>query len=470
MSAIQFDVIAQTVSRKEKALSRKEKALSVLHVRRVPAYEVTFDALQFLVEEKLPAPDLAVLGLLDALGVATADDVRTYLGLGFEVSDALLQLLLKEGLIQQQGVTSAETAEDSLWTRVKAVLGLASPPPPASRRPTQARRVELPDPTAMGPSLELTEKGWDVLGAGLHPRVLERPCRMVLWADPPHVARVISEGKQRFASDSKKPPLQPGDVPEPLRRLDELFALPVDERVAALGLGERLRGVDGRILGVVPNRQWEVRPAPQERTNLMVVAGFESSDIEGWVWRTFVGSDQHLELYPRLEPSVLGVNLEPALLQDRAAGLLSGEPGVPTRGRGAFRLRCQATTLLELMGRFDQPRDCWFSLAEEDAKGWQSALLVRGLAASEQDAHLAMVELLSRHETSARRDLRETARQVWTLLESYWEEPGALAPPPERWLMEQLWQRPIMRKAVCAARLEDDLVKPYREARLSEIA
>jgi len=463
MSAIRFDAIAETVS-------RMGIAPSVLHVRRVPTYEVTFDALQFLVEEKLPAPDLAVLGLLDALGVATADDVRTYLGLGFEVSDALLRLLIKEGLIQQQGAASAETEEDSLWTRVKALLGLASPPPPASRRPTQARRVELLDPTATGPNLELTEKGRDVLGAGLHPRVVERPCRMVLWADPPHVARAISEGKQRFASDNKKPPLPPGDVPEPLRRLDELFALPVNERMTALGLGERLRGVEGRILGVVPNRQWEVRPAPWERVNLMVVAGFESSDLGGWVWRTFVGSEQHLELYPRLEATVLGVNLEPALLQAQATGLLSGEPGVPTRGRGAFRLRCQAATILELMGRSDQPRDCWLSLGGADATGWQSALLVRGLAVSEQDAHLAMVELLSRHENSARRDLRETARQVWTLLESYWEEPGALAPPTERWLMEQLWLRPVMRKAVCAARLEDDLVKPYREARLPEVA
>jgi hypothetical protein len=459
MSAIRFDAVADTVS-------RMGKAPSVLHVRRVPAYEVTFDALQVLVEEKLPAPDLAVLGLMDALGVATADDVRTYLGLGFEVSDALLQLLIKEGLIQQQGAASAEAAEDSLWTRVKALLGLASPPPPASRRPTQAQRVEPPDPTATGPNLELAEKGRDVLGAGLHPRVIERPCRMVIWADPPHVARAIPDGRQRFASDDKKPPLPPESVPEPLRRLDELFALPVNERKNALGLGEHLKGVEGRILGVVPNRQWEVRPAPWERVNLMVVAGFESSDLGGWVWRTFVGSDQRLELFSRLEPTVLGVNLEPALLQNQAAGLLNGKPGEPARGRGAFRLRCQGATLLELMGASDQPRDFWLPLGEADAKGWQSALLVRGLAASEQDAHLAMVELLSRHETSAQKDLRETARQVWTLLESYWEEPGALAPPPEQWLMEQLWQSPVMRKAVCAARLGDDLVKPYREARL----
>jgi hypothetical protein len=463
MSAIRFDAIADTVS-------RMGKAPSVLHVRRVPAYEVTFDALQVLVEEKLPAPDLAVLGLLDALGVATADDVRTYLGLGFEVSDALLQLLIKEGLIQQQGAANPEMAEDSLWTRVKALLGLASPPPPASRRPTQARRVELPDPSAMGPNLELTAKGRDVLGVGLHPRAIERPCRMTIWADPPHVVRAIPEGKQRFASENKRQPLPPGDVPAPLRRLDELFALPVNERVNALGLGEYLKGVEGRILGVVPNRQWEVRLAPWERMNLMVVAGFESSDLGGWVWRTFVGSDQRLELCSRLEPGVLGVNQEPALLQDRAAGLLNGKPGEPARGRGAFRLRCQGATLLELMGTSDQPRDHWLPLEEADAKGWQSALLVRGLAASEQDAHLAMVELLSRHETSAQKDLQATARQVWTLLESYWEEPGVLVPPPEQWLMEQLWQRPIMRKAICAARLEDDLVKPYRGARLPEVA
>jgi hypothetical protein len=36
--------------------------------------------------------------------------------------------------------------------------------------------------------------------------------------------------------------------------------------------------------------------------------------------------------------------------------------------------------------------------------------------------------------------------------------------------MEQLWQRPVMRKAVCAARLEDDLIKPYYGIGLPEAA
>lgn len=73
----------------------------VLFTRTLQSYDIDFASLDFVVEERLSPADRAVLALVQAMGQASADDVRTYLGLGWEVSPALVEGLAAKSLLQR---------------------------------------------------------------------------------------------------------------------------------------------------------------------------------------------------------------------------------------------------------------------------------------------------------------------------------------------------------------------------------
>jgi hypothetical protein len=436
------------------SIARAGVAPLVLRARQVPAFQVDFQALEVLVAEEIPLAEKVVLELLKVLGSVTADDVRGYLGLGLELAQSILNYLMKEGLVRLQGQT--EPVEDPLWTRILALLGMHSVAPPSPAPQTQARRLFPPDPGWTGPRVELTHKGSSMLAAGQSPHVLARACSLAFWAEPPHFVDYVGAKRRSTA-----PPIrEQSEIPSVLVHIDKLLALDVARREAALGLGKKVQNLDGLILGVAPRSEWEVRPMPRMKT-FLCMAGFAGDDAQALEWRVFTGDQRKQRPAARLASAAADAVIEVPVLRDALSRSMEGYlEGVPVRG--AFRVRCDAQSLISLLGPADEPRDRWLPLEGLKAP-WSTAVRVRGLPDSELTAHMALAEMLGRQEASLRGDFPGTVARTWAMLGHYWDEPGAWAPPSREWLLEQLWQRAGLRGVVCTARMIDDLVTAYRE-------
>src|SRR5581483_7715058 len=88
----------------------------LMRIREVPAYEVSFNSVDVLIETKLPAVDRAVLSLVSAQRWASIDDVRAYLGLGHDVSHITVRRMLQEEMLEE--VAAKAEARPSVFARV----------------------------------------------------------------------------------------------------------------------------------------------------------------------------------------------------------------------------------------------------------------------------------------------------------------------------------------------------------------
>ncbi|WP_309893462.1 hypothetical protein [Archangium sp.] len=421
----------------------------LVHARRVDAFEVDFQALSFVVEEPLPAVDRAVLGLTLALGRLGPHDVRCYLGLGHVVSELMLLRLSREGLLLDQSAGD----EDAEAVEAEAV----------ERLPTSARTIErLPPDVAH--TYVLTDMGREALARDARRMFRLRSCRLILWAEPLHfigVAREPARMKKRSAPARSKP-LSPELVPKSLVSIDDLMALNASEREQLSGLGEKLPGVEGRLLGCAPDSQWEVRVADKEPNSLLVFAGYPVP--EGLEWRVFVGSPWSLSACPRWllmashAPEEL---LAPEFVDEAVDGLgLERAWDVKVGGQEAVPVLAEGAELLRMLGDTDRPMDSWAPLQGTRGGGWASAVRVRALPGSPASAHRALLEFVCRREVALLHDLEAVVGATWEKLGRYWG--GRDFPTPSReWLLLELWSRQAMRGVVCQARLRHDLVDPY---------
>lgn len=450
---------------------------TIILVREVPLFEIEFAALEFAEEAKLPASDWAVLALARALGQVTPADVDAYLGLGEAVSEGLVHRLRDEGLLQEREPAASDGDDKGRDTGLAAffrrLLGAESRDTDgnasAPRGATLARRL-LESRAGTAPVCVLGPGGERALERGAVTQRRVRPARLVFLDEPLLYLATVDEKRHRFAQHRRPPPLEPDRVPESLRLVDVTMGITPAERVLACGIGDRLRGFGGQLVGVVPGEQWEVRPVarrdrgtdgPDRRTALLVVAAFASSDAEGLRWRVYVRHNERMQDCPHVDPVRL---LEPKLFS--LSGLLDAvamphthvPPATALRSDGAFGLRCGADALALHLGETDRPDDTFSCGA---ALRWTIGLRTHAVPTDAAAARVAFFAFLRRRDSELRNAFDGTCASVAAALTAYWRESAAVPSPDEA--AQELWGTAELRAALCARRVRADLVDAYEE-------
>lgn len=448
----------------------------VLFALPVKSYLVEFASLDFLAEEKLSPADRAILALVQAMGQASADDVRTFLGLGWELSPALVAALERKELLrpadrEEQRAAAAEGWQPP-WQGSAALrfilqqMGLqkAGPAP----MPTAARRLQPPD-SEPRPGCELTPAGVDALAAGVRRYFERRPARMWLAAEPLCFLGAPSESAG-YAAARRSAPLPPTSVPAPLRTLDDLLALEPTAREAAMGLpagNVEAEGLTG-LARCTPGASWQVWEAPGIWEVYLVMTGRmgarAADDIE---WRVSVGLRRGRRESLTLKPTQhLGGQLA-ELLQgwlDCTSGELARvarlAPSAASPEHADIPVLVEAPELEALIGRADRPETSWWPLPQAGDDPWQRWIRVRALPASLAAAHEALLTLVARRAAAASGSLQSTVEAVWSDLVTFWRMPH-LRLPDDAWVRRRLWERRELRSALCAERLDRDLIAPY---------
>lgn len=449
---------------------------TVILAREIPLYEVEFAALEFAEDVKLPSSDWAALALARALGEISPADVDAYLGLGEAVSEGLVRRLLDDALLEDSSgvnvVTLPVAAQESgLGAFFRRLFGSKAPPvetitPP--QRPATAARTLRDSRASTSPLCRLSAGGTQALESGALSRRRVRPARLLFVADPLLFLGVVDEKRQRHTQHRRATPLEPDRVPEPLRVLDETFALPADERIGACGIESSIRGFAGRLVGVVPGAQWEVRQferrggkGREQQFALMVLAGFPSSDAEGLLWRAYLRQHAqtndcpHIDAARVVERDLRGVH---DLLKTVAADTPLPDPGA-LRADGAFEMRCDRTLLPVLLGEADRADDTFLPAL---AMRWWVGLRAHAMPLNIEAAHAAFYDFLRRRDGNLRRNFDATCVEVATSLTTYWGENPGLPSPDEAAI--ELWAREELRAALCMRRQHGDLVAPYENA------
>jgi hypothetical protein len=444
---------------------------TVVLAREVPLLEVEFAALEFAEDAKLPSADWAVLALARALGEVSPFDVDAYLGLGEAVSEGLVGRLLEEALLEEQPGQNAappRTEEFGIGGFLRRLFGPQTSPvepvSPPSRTTTAARRVRE-SRASTAPVCRLSTGGAQALERGAIALRRVRPARLLFLAEPLLFLGVVDEKRHRHAQHRRPTPLEPERVPEALRVLDATFALPANERLAACGIGDGIRGFSGQFVGIVPGAQWEVRQferrgskGREQQMALLVVAAFPSLDAEGLRWRAYLRQQDQTQDCPHADAVRF---LQPELRS--LASLMTNieaDAALPEtdalRGDGAFEFRCDHALLPVLLGEADRPADTFIPAV---ATGWWVGLRTHAMPSDTEAGRAAFYELLSRRDAALRRDFDGTCADVATSLVTYWgENPGL---PSADQAAIQLWARAELRAALCMRRRHRDLVAPY---------
>lgn len=447
-----------------------------LFVLPMQSYLVELASIDFLGEERLSPADRAILGLVKAMGRASADDVRTFLGLGWELSPALFAALERKELLRPADRGEQRAAAEAGWQPpwqgsaalrfILQQMGLQKARPALA--PTTARRLQPPDSRPPPPG-ELTQAGVDALAAGVRRYFERRPARMWLAAEPLCFLGAPSESAG-YAAARRSPPLPTTSVPASLRNLDEILALEPTAREAAMGLPAGNLEAEG-LTGLVrctPGASWQVWDAPPMWDVHLVITGrvgLRSADkIE---WQASAGLRRGFRESLTLKPARhLGGRLA-ELLQGwldctsedlaRAARLA---PAAASPEHAGIPVLAEAPELEKLLGRSDRPQTTWLSLPQAGNDSWQRWIHVRALPASQAAAHEALLALAARRAAVARGSLQSTVEAVWSDLVSFWHTPH-LRPPDRAWVRRRLWERRELRSTLCAERLDRDLIAPY---------
>lgn len=449
---------------------------AVLLFRRVPSFEVEFAALEMEDDLDLTAWDEAVLGLANARGAVTPRDADAYLGLGDELSQAIVGNLARERLLAEAPAPAPEPSwgdwqqspHVNLFTGLARAAGLGRLASSDPRAPSQARVLkESAAPDA--PLHVLTEAGRSALQRGRRVVRFRTRARLVFWESPLRFVDVESERHHRFGHIRRDEPLKPEAVPPVFRTIDDALGLPPAERARQIGIETGIPGLRGRLVGVSrdstptlvgvePGKTWEVRRLPEQRDGLLVVAGFAVSSPERLMLRTFVGStrdlrdDVHLAASTLLDVAASAPNALTAAL--RARGL----PALDMAPDGAFRVRAPADEIGTLLGRGEAPSPAYVPL-EKHVPGWSAAVRVRALPADRAAAERAFFLLLGRRRAALRASLERACLDTAAALRAYWQEP--FEPPPLEAVLAEMWRSRELRSVLCARRLEADLVTPY---------
>jgi hypothetical protein len=445
-------------------------APTVLLVREVPMFEIEFAALEFAEEVKLPSCDWAVLALARALGELTPRDVDGYLGLGATVSGGLVSRLTDEALLEAVETLASppqpSVAESGLGAFLRRMLGMDLPAPTlvTARRPTRAR-VMGASAAAEAPRRKLSAAGEIALerGAAAHRRL--HSARLLFWSAPLHFAGIADEKRQKFTQHRRAKPLDADQVPEVFRELDGILSLRQGERDRRCGIGEGLADFAGRLVGVNPGSQWEVRPERETHRGQLVLAAFRSSDPGGLRWQAFTGAGERLGEAAHLDPHEIGDGHVASA--DRIMEMMATRDDLSRclvrtlRPDGAFDVLADASSILRLLGDADKADDTLITIARD--ADWSIAVRVHAVPADEDAAEAAYLALLKRRTPALRCDFDGTCRAVSAHLRAYWGEIGMRLPTPDDAAV-LLWDEPAMRGALCARRLDADLVSPYRGA------
>lgn len=435
---------AQRLVRTLQQQRRGAAAPTVLHVLPVRAYEIDFEALEFVVDAGLPPVDRAVLELVRALRTASEDDLRAYLGLGGDLSSLIAARLVQEGVLQRHADAAAPVALE--------------------RVPTRAHLIEVLGRTAAA-SLTLTQYGVEILDGRARHVSKKRPARLVFWEQPLHFVEVHGESTGRFSARRRPSALAPDSVPEAFWWIDDMLRESPEIRLASCGVAERLPGFEGVLVGCVPGAAWEVR-CLEDRSYVMAVAGF-LRDGETLVWQTWAGSERNLRECQRLQGLRLVPQVTARELIDAARAhwpVDARDPWAPDTG--ALNVRCNGTELIRRLGEAAHPQDSWEIL--EVARDHFTVVRLRGLPVDADAAYTALAAILARREPSMRRDLDGTIADTWAELARYWGVED-IAPPSRAWLLARLWNEPAMRGVLCGVRLREDLVTPYNAPRGSSL-
>lgn len=414
--------------------------------RRLKIYEVELPSVDLAIDEKLPPADRAVLQLAQALGAATAADVRAYLGLGPELSPHLVARLGKIGLLRATGIAT---------------------------RFTSARQVE-PVHGDHEPGLSLTDTGAEALAAGARVVIRQRPLRLLMSDDPLVVLRVLSP--PMHARTRHDPPLPPMEVPKPLQALDALLRAAPRDRFEALGLVETLTDlpggerIEGRLLGCSPGAPYEVRPAP-ENLEAWLLIGVHTAPPDHLTPRlhtaiirrdiTDLRSLTHIHPFGPLPPWLRVLRDVDKVLNDAGLRLVSPAANPP------FPVLADGAHLLDLLGPGDQPAPVWRPLLIP-GDGFLARAHLRAIPTSVEAAHDALLAFLARRSDTLRTGLERALATTWAQLCSFWTWRDA-ALPDIATVRERLWAQPALRGTLCAGRLDGDLVAPYL-ADLAEVS
>lgn len=441
--------------------------------RELPLYEVEVAGLEFAEEESLPAADWAVLALARALGEIGPADIDAYLGVGDAVAAALQSRLLDEALLQEQDSGAAATEPAPSRTGVIAffrrLFGAEKPgvETPRARTATAARK--LAESTALAtPICVLSPDGSQALDRGVVARRRTRSARLLFAAEPLLFLEIIDEKRHRFSQHRRPRPLGPGEAPMALRTLDVTLGLPAEARLAACGVGAALPGFQGRLVGITPGTQWEIRPhvsgrgdrrGLDTRTALLILGGFPSPGGSELAWSAFVRVQDrvqdvsHLDATSLIDASLRAIARLPQSIDVAKLGI-----SLPTsiRTDGALDLCCDAISLPRYLGDADRPEDAYLST---DTKGWWVGLRAHARPVDSAAARAAFFELLSRHDSQLRRQFDATCTSVAASLHGYWGEVSELPSVDE--VARILWERPDLRAALCMRRMARDLVEPY---------
>lgn len=436
----------------------------VLFTRPLQSYDIDFASLDFVVEERLSPVDRAVLGLVQAMGRASADDVRTYLGLGWEVSPAVMEGLAAKSLL---GRASPELAGhlESQWVFDMALGGWRTQP---LSPPVRARRLHPPD-IASWPAYVLTEAGAAALAAGVRRFVRSRATRLWFVAEPLCFLGTSTEGGG-YAAAKRGKPMDASSVPVQLRTIDEVLALPPDARADAMGLREEdltSAGLQG-LSRCTPGASWEVRDAPAMRDVRLVITGLPDGSAGGGIaWQAFLQARRSYrdpsttKRLPHLELRIGELLGDWARMSTEAlARHAELEPAPSSSQLDGIAVHAEAPMLVKLLGRADRPETTWVPIPEQADEGWTLWIRVRALPASIGAAREALLALLVRRRKALGQSFAAAVDAAWTDLVSFWGMPH-LVRPDDGWVKRRLWEQVEMRGVLCAERLARDLITPY---------
>ncbi|KNE26479.1 hypothetical protein [Achromobacter spanius] len=435
--------------------------------RELELFEVEFEALECMQESELRSADWAVLALARALGRISPVLIDEYLGLGDTVSEAIVQRLLSEQLLQRDGAEPAQ-ADVGLLALAKRFLtwGLsigAAPAPPTSPR---ARKLHA-SRALESPLCYLSDLGNMALERRAIPQRRVHKARLVFLAEPLLFIKVEDDRQQRYTARHRTVPLPPEEVPPSLRTLDSSLSLPADRRMAACGIGTDVAGLTGQLVGIVPGSQWEVRRLGrrvdgqyQTQTATLVLAAFHAMPDE-LRWHTFLQQGGKVQAYPQIDAAQLidARARRPAGLLAAVHSELPLPASILLRDDGAYEVPCDGRQMASMLGEGDRPCD---SLLQARLESWHAGLRVHATPADCEAAHHAFYALLSRSDAALRRHFDATCATVAGSLAAYWGRNDYDLPSADEAAVN-LWPQIELRAALCMRRLQRDLVSSYAE-------
>lgn len=391
----------------------------LLYHRQEQTWRADFTDFEVDVHEEIAAPERAVLELIAALGTASALDVDRYLAMGRELPPRILQVLERE-----QSVARSD----------------------APRAATEARMVHEHAAEPGETRFVLTERGRTLLGSGartvrrtvpLRLRFLERP----LW--------FVEVEERRSTKRALIPESDLSAVPRPLLELDGHLRLPEDERLARCGVPAELPRVNGRLRG--PRSGADHSLGRGKRLGI-VVARLESGETN-----SFFRFGPRLKSVPALDParvSPIGARSISDVLGSCGYSVGDSIEGVPS-------VRLARRELLHELGPGATPRARWLKLTRRGDEG-ELAVLVRLIPADMDAAKAAHIAWLGGRATDVgTKGLELVARDGWGELNAHW---GLAWPMPEMdEIVDALWARRQLRRALCQHRMRADLVDAYAE-------